>query len=165
MTENSNSNANAEKFRLNVGIMIINRDHQVLAGEAFHYQGEWMMPQGGIDPEESAFAAMQRELMEETGLGFDQVRLLYEHDEWLSYYFRRPQYKDDIYYVGQRQKWFLLEYNGDLPDLASVKEQEFSQFGWVEPQWLVEQIPVFKKEVYQTIVAAFRPHFPGSNDE
>ena len=74
----ANSNANAENFRLNVGIMIMNREHQVLAGEAFHYQGEWMMPQGGIDPDESAFAAMQRELMEETGLGFDQVRLLYQ---------------------------------------------------------------------------------------
>ncbi|MDX2315731.1 MAG: RNA pyrophosphohydrolase [Gammaproteobacteria bacterium] len=150
----------AAKFRSNVGIMIVNRVGRILAGDAFHYPGEWMMPQGGIDLAESAEQAMRRELLEETGLHFEQLRLICEHDDWLQYLFRKPQYKDDIFYVGQRQKWFLLEYNGPLPDPESVHEQEFSCFGWVEPEWLVEQIPPFKKEVYRTVVAAFRPHFP-----
>ena len=39
----------APKFRSNVGIMIVNRAGKILAGDAFHYPGEWMMPQGGID--------------------------------------------------------------------------------------------------------------------
>jgi putative (di)nucleoside polyphosphate hydrolase len=103
---------------------------------------------------------MQRELLEETGLQIEQVKLIREHDEWLQYLFRKPQYKDDIFYVGQRQRWFLLEYNGPLPDAENVKEQEFSCFDWVDAQWLVEQIPAFKKEVYRTIVTAFRPFFP-----
>jgi hypothetical protein len=47
-----------------------------------------------------------------------------------------------------------------LPDAENVKEQEFSCFDWVDTQWLVEQIPVFKKEVYRTILTAFRPLFP-----
>jgi len=81
----------------------------------------------------------------------------------LQYLFRKPQYKDDIYYIGQRQKWFLLEYNGPLPDAENVKEQEFSRFDWVDAQWLVEQIPPFKKEVYRTIVTAFSPFFPGNH--
>jgi putative (di)nucleoside polyphosphate hydrolase len=103
---------------------------------------------------------MQRELLEETGLQIEQVKLIREHDEWLQYLFRKPQYKDDIFYVGQRQRWFLLEYNGPLPDAENVKEQEFSCFDWVDAQWLVEQIPAFKKEVYRTIVTAFRPFSP-----
>ncbi len=140
--------------------MIVNREHKILAGDALHYPGEWMMPQGGIDAAESAQAAMQRELLEETGLQFEQVQLIREHDNWLQYLFRKPQYKDDIFYIGQRQKWFLLEYNGLLPDAENVKEQEFSGFDWVDADWLVEQIPAFKKEVYRTIVAAFRPFFP-----
>ncbi|MEM7564155.1 MAG: NUDIX domain-containing protein, partial [Pseudomonadota bacterium] len=108
----------------------------------------------------TAREAMQRELFEETGLLIDQVSVLHEHDNWLQYLFRKPQFKDDIFYVGQRQKWFLLEYNGELPDPVSVCEQEFSQFGWVEPEWLVEQIPAFKKDVYRTVVDAFKPFFP-----
>jgi putative (di)nucleoside polyphosphate hydrolase len=151
---------NQQNYRSNVGIMIVNRERKILAGDAFHYPGEWMMPQGGIDQSESAHQAMQRELYEETGLQIQQVRLIREHDEWLQYLFRKPQYKDDIFYIGQRQKWFLLEYNGPLPDAENVKEQEFSRFDWVDAQWLVEQIPPFKKEVYRTIVTAFSPFFP-----
>lgn len=150
----------AQNFRANVGIMIVNRAGEILAGDAFHYPGEWMMPQGGIDAQESTGQAMRRELFEETGLSFHQLRFIREHDDWLQYLFRQPQYKDDIYYVGQRQKWFLLEYNGPLPDAEKVQEQEFSCFDWVDPEWLVEQIPAFKKDVYRTVVNNFRPYFP-----
>ena len=149
-----------QNYRANVGIMIVNREQKILAGEAYYYPGEWMMPQGGIDPAETARDAMQRELHEETGIEFDQVSLLHEHQDWLEYLFRKPQFKDDIFYVGQRQKWFLLEYNGDLPDATQVTEQEFSEFGWVDSDWLVEQIPPFKKNVYRTVVNAFKPYFP-----
>jgi putative (di)nucleoside polyphosphate hydrolase len=154
------SDGEAQNFRANVGIMLVNRNHQILAGDAFHYPGEWMMPQGGIDAEETSEQAMQRELYEETGLSFTELRLLLEHDDWLQYRFRKPQYKDDIYYVGQRQKWFLLEYNGPIPDAEKVQEREFRCFDWVEPDWLVEQIPAFKKTVYRTVVDAFQPYFP-----
>lgn len=140
--------------------MIVNRDRKILAGNAFHYPGEWMMPQGGIDSPETVHEAMQRELFEETGLQLEQVHLIREHDKWLQYLFRKPQYKDDIFYAGQRQKWFLLEYNGPPPDAENVEHREFSSFDWVDADWLVEQIPAFKKEVYRTIVTAFRPFFP-----
>jgi putative (di)nucleoside polyphosphate hydrolase len=154
------ANSGEGGYRLNVGIMIVNRDHKILAGDALHYPGEWMMPQGGIDRAESVNAAMQRELHEETGLQMEQVRLIHEHHDWLQYLFRKPKYKDDILYIGQRQKWFLLEYNGPLPDATKVKEREFSCFDWVDAQWLVSQIPRFKKDVYRTIVTAFSPLFP-----
>ena len=152
--------AGKQNYRANVGIMIVNRQGRILAGDALHYPGEWMMPQGGIDPGETVAQALQRELFEETGLALEQVKLRREHDAWLEYLFRKPQYKDGVFYVGQRQKWFLLEYDGPLPDAASVAEREFSCFGWVEPDWLVEQIPAFKKAVYRTVVADFRQYFP-----
>ena len=148
------------KFRRNVGVMIVNREKQILAGEAYHYPGEWMMPQGGIAAGESPAEAMQRELLEETGLQLSQLRLVREHGDWLRYLFRKRQYKDDIFYVGQSQRWFLLEYNGPLPDAASVKEREFLHFDWVDPDWLVKQVPAFKSDVYAAILAAFRPYFP-----
>jgi len=150
----------SQNYRANVGIMIVNSAGKILAGDAFHYPGEWMMPQGGIDAQESAEQAMRRELFEETGLRYHQVKLLREHDEWLQYLFRKPQYKDGVYYAGQRQKWFLLEYNGPLPDAENVQEQEFSCFDWVDPEWLVRQIPASRKDVYRCVVKNFQPFFP-----
>ena len=157
MTDQDSSEGN---YRLNVGIMIVNREGRILAGDAFYYPGEWMMPQGGIDTDESPREAMQRELLEETGLLFEQVRLVREHDAWLRYLFRKPQYKDNVFYIGQRQRWFLLEYNGPLPDAEAVRVREFLRFDWVDGDWLVEQIPLFKKEVYREILGVFRPFFP-----
>ena len=145
-------------YRANVGIMIVNSNGMILAGDALHYPGEWMMPQGGIHEAETALEAMQRELIEETGL--EDLHLLREHTDWLYYLFRKPQYKDGIFYVGQRQKWFLLGYEGDPPDAQAVPEQEFSRFDWVDPEWLVAQIPAFKKAVYRSVVDAFSPFFP-----
>ncbi len=156
---NTNEDSHEGNYRLNVGIMIVNRERQIFAGDAFYYPGEWMMPQGGIDAGESPHEAMQRELLEETGLQFLQLRLIREHDAWLQYRFPKPQFKDDVFYVGQRQRWFLLEYNGPLPDAAMVKEREFLCFDWVDGNGLVEQIPAFKKEVYVEILTIFRPFF------
>ena len=155
-----NKESQSGKFRRNVGVMIVNREQRILAGEAYHYPGEWMMPQGGIAAAESPVEAMERELLEETGLRMSQLRLLREHDDWLRYLFRKPQYKDDIFYVGQSQRWFLLEYDGPLPDVATVQEREFLRFDWVDPDWLAGQVPAFKSEVYATILAVFRPYFP-----
>ncbi len=113
------------------------------------------MPQGGIDTEESPFQAMQRELVEETSIVFDNTRLIREHDEWLSYLFRQPLEKEGRVYIGQRQKWFLLEYDGPLPDATQTLDKEFTRFNWVEPAWLMEHTTKFKVDLYKEIFTAF----------
>jgi len=147
-------------YRPNVGIMLINRDHQVIAGEVFHYTGKWMMPQGGIDNGETPFQAMQRELMEETSIRFDDTRFITRHHEWLSYKFRKPLDKDGQVYIGQRQKWFLLEYNGIPPDATKTRDREFRRFKWVEPNWLIERTSGIKTGVYRHIFSVFKNYFP-----
>ncbi len=147
-------------YRPNVGVMLINRNHQVIAGEAVHYAGEWMMPQGGIDTGETPLQAMQRELVEETSIQFEATRLIAEYPEWLSYHFRKPLEKDGGVYIGQRQKWFLLEYNGAAPDATQARDREFRQFSWVEPSWLLARTTTFKINVYKKIFAAFKHFFP-----
>ena len=147
-------------YRPNVGIMLVNRQQQVLAGEAIHYPGEWMMPQGGIDPGEAPQQAMQRELIEETGILYDEVGFIKENPEWLAYLFRKPLIKDGRPYIGQRQKWFLLAYDGSLPDAETTIDREFIRFEWVEPEWLMQHTTKFKIEVYRTIFSSFRGLFP-----
>lgn len=142
-------------YRPNVGIMLINQGRQIMAGETLHYPGEWMMPQGGIDAEESPFQAMQRELMEETSIDYGNTRLIREHDEWISYLFRKPLVKEGRVYTGQRQKWFLLEYEGPLPDATQTQDREFIRFDWVEPTWLIEHTTKFKIGLYRKIFTAF----------
>ena len=145
------------RMRPNVGIMIINREEKILAGEAFYYPDDWMMPQGGIDPGESPYDAMRRELREETGLAFTETEFLKEHTDWFEYLFPKPQFKDDIYYVGQKQKWFLLRYEGDPPDPTRASEREFQSFGWVEPDWLMKHTREFRRPLYQDVFAALLP--------
>ncbi len=146
---------NNPDYRPNVGIMLVDNNRRVLAGEAFNYRGEWMMPQGGMDEGETTLQAMQRELFEETSILPEQARVVKVHHEWLSYQFRAPLKKEGILYKGQRQKWFLLEYNGPLPDASKTQDREFTQFDWVTPEWLIDNTTRFKAEVYKIIFAEF----------
>ncbi len=149
-------------FRPNVGMMLINNRHQILAGEAIHYPGEWMMPQGGIDQGETPQQAMERELLEETGITYKHVNFITENPGWLSYLFRKPLIKDGTLYTGQRQKWFLLEYNGSAPDAEAADDREFIQFNWVDTDWLLQHTTPFKIAVYKSIFSAFEEYFPKS---
>ena len=142
-------------LRPNVGMMLINKNNQILAGEAIHYPGEWMMPQGGIHADETTQQALERELLEETGLNFKDVGFLGEAENWISYCFRQPLVKEGKLYTGQRQKWFLLQYNGEAPDAESTIDREFIQFRWVDRAWLIANTTTFKVQVYETIFSEF----------
>jgi len=143
------------RYRANVGIMIVNPSRQVLAGEARHYRGEWIMPQGGIDGSETPFEAMQRELTEETTLEFENTTLLMEHSDWIGYRTRNLIQKEGKTYIGQRQKWFLIEYDGPLPDANEARDREFVQFDWVSPHWLVQNTTPFKQATYRRLFSDF----------
>lgn len=147
-------------YRPNVGIMLVNQKKQILAGEAIHYPGEWMMPQGGIDQGETPHEAMRRELVEETSILYDDVEFIKENEEWLAYLFRKPLVKDGRPYIGQRQKWFLLAYDGSVPNAETTIDKEFLRFDWVEPEWLIAHTTRFKTDIYQTVFSSFRRLFP-----
>ena len=151
----SELNLENDDYRKNVGMMIINEQQKILAGEAFYYPGEWLMPQGGMAEGEAPVQAMQRELIEETGLTTADVSIISEYEKWIYYLFPKPQIKDDRMYIGQRQKWFLLSYEGLLPDATKVLEREFRHFDWVSPNWLMQRTPAFNVPVYQELVRAF----------
>jgi putative (di)nucleoside polyphosphate hydrolase len=151
---------NDSLFRANVGIMLVNADHKIMAGEAFHYPGEWMMPQGGIDFAESPEEAMKRELVEETALEFEHTRLLREHNEWLGYKLGKPLEKNGKTYIGQRQKWFLLEYLGPLPDANKAQDREFIRFDWVDQDWLLAKTAGFKLGLYKEVFSVFDNYLP-----
>lgn len=71
-------------YRRGVGVMVLNRDGQVLVARRIDMPSEaWQMPQGGIDAGESPIEAAQRELCEE--IGTCNGEFLGESRDWYSY--------------------------------------------------------------------------------
>ena len=95
-------------YRPNVGIVICNRQGQVLWARRYG-QHSWQFPQGGINPGESPEQAMYRELYEEVGLQRKDVRLLASTRNWLRYKLPKRLVRWDTkpVCIGQKQRWFL----------------------------------------------------------
>jgi putative (di)nucleoside polyphosphate hydrolase len=146
-------------FRLNVGIIICNNNDQLLLCRRFGKPKAWQFPQGGIDENELPQAAMFRELVEELGLTPNDVEVLAESKDWLSYILPKAyrRWRSKPLCIGQKQKWFLLRMKS--PDSVirfdSHEEQEFDQFRWVDYWSPVDQVIEFKREVYNEILVEF----------
>ena len=113
------------------------------------------MPQGGIDPKETPAEAVLREMREETGT--DKGKIIARTD-WLDYTYPKDLNLKEPY-LGQRQKWFLIEFLGtdnDI-DLTTDTYQEFDDFKWVDLKETVNLIVSWKKEVYEKIYQTFSP--------
>ncbi|MDP2125048.1 MAG: RNA pyrophosphohydrolase [Parvibaculum sp.] len=155
-------------YRPCVGIMLINRDgliwagNRMMSGGAHELTGAaltWQMPQGGIDDGEEPRDAALRELKEETGT--DKARIIGETRDWLTY--DLPPHLAGIAlrgkYRGQKQKWFAMRFLGtdqDI-DIAADDRQEFSEWAWVPLDELLGLIVPFKRSVYEQLIVELGP--------
>jgi putative (di)nucleoside polyphosphate hydrolase len=149
-------------YRPAVGIMLLNHDGRVFVGRRIDMPAglaAWQMPQGGIDPGETPRQAGLRELKEEVGT--DKAEILAETRGWLHY-----DVPEELWaqfgglwggrYRGQRQKWFLMRFTGEDSDINPATEHpEFDAWEWVEPERLPELIVLFKRQLYQDVLAEF----------
>ena len=140
----------SEGYRSNVGIVLLNRNNEVLWGRR---KGEdsWQFPQGGIARSEDPENAMLRELNEELGLLPEHIEIIGKTSSWL-YYDVPGVYNrgNNNFYRGQKQIWFLLKFLGKDHhiNVKFYKEQEFDGWRWVD-YWLpIEQVVSFKQGVY-----------------
>jgi len=153
-------------YRPAVGIMLLNPAGLAFIGRRIDMPAglaAWQMPQGGIDPGETARQAAFRELKEEVGT--DKAEILAETRGWLHY-----DLPSDIAsrmwsgrWRGQRQKWFLMRFTGEDSDINPATEHpEFDAWEWVEPQRLPDLIVPFKRQLYCDLLAEFREHLPST---
>lgn len=150
------------KFRPNAGCVILNAEGKVLYCERADIPGAWQMPQGGIDLGEQAQAAALRELYEETAIEYDEVEVLGEFPDWLTYII--PHKGDGqervvkAEFIGQAQKWFLLKYKGadDSIKLEEAHDKEFTNYQWTTPEHILETVVAFRKPVYEEIFRHFK---------
>lgn len=140
-------------YRLNVGIVLCNARDQVFWARRVNHDG-WQFPQGGVRRDETAVAAMFRELYEEVGLTSAHVEIVGRTREWLRYdlpsHFRRRCNPGQIF-RGQKQRWYLLRMLGNDADirLDHSRRPEFDDWRWVD-YWLpLDRIVEFKRPVYK----------------
>jgi putative (di)nucleoside polyphosphate hydrolase len=149
-----------EGFRANVGIIICNKQGQVMWAKRYG-QHSWQFPQGGIDEGESPEQAMYRELHEEVGLQPKDVELLGVTRNWIRYKlpkrFIRPG--PEPVCIGQKQKWFLLKLKcpESEVDVLQSSHPEFDGWRWVSYWYPIRNVVNFKREVYRRSLKELLP--------
>ncbi|NNL35273.1 MAG: RNA pyrophosphohydrolase [Silicimonas sp.] len=145
-------------YRPCVGVVLANPEGLVFTGERVDTPGAWQMPQGGIDKGETPRIAALRELEEETGIPSSQVVVEAETPGWIMY-----DLPDHLIgklwkgrYRGQKQKWFLLRFQGDDGAIDLDKHhREFIRWRWSTPDRVVADIVPFKRDVYLKVMSSF----------
>ena len=147
-------------WRLGVGIMLINKENKIFMGERIDNKGAWQMPQGGVNVsiKENLNIAAKRELYEETGV--KTAKIINQSEGWYYYYLPK-NLKSKLWggkFLGQKQKWFLFSFEGtdEEINLQADKKPEFNKWKWVNPQDVLYNIVVFKKEIYQQVLREFK---------
>lgn len=142
----------------------MNKLGQVLWAKRLGKQGAWQFPQGGIDEGENPEDALYRELHEEVGLLSEAVKILGQTKGWLKY--NLPEHmvrkNSDIGFLGQKQKWFLLELvaGDDKVILDTGSSPEFQDWKWVSYWYPVSKIVDFKRQVYRSALGELAPYVP-----
>jgi putative (di)nucleoside polyphosphate hydrolase len=122
----------------------------------------WQMPQGGIDRGETPSEAAFRELEEEVGVRPELVTIVDETEDWLFYDFPanlrgEPGFRGP--YLGQKQKWFAMRFNGRDADIRlDAHTPEFGDWRWGRLDEAPDLVIPFKRPVYEAVVRRFARH-------
>ena len=124
-------------------------DGRLLVFERVDEPGQWQLPQGGLERDETPEAAAWRELQEETGLDGDDVRLVGEFEHWTTYVWPESFRRNGR--LGQTHRWFFFEPRSD--ELRPRPDgHEFGAWAWWTVDDLVAQVVDFRKPTYRQVL-------------
>ena len=145
-------------YRPNVAAIILSPKYplvcELFIASRTDIRNAWQFPQGGIDKSESPKEALFRELKEE--IGTNQVDIIAEYPEWISYDFPHQIVKKMYPYDGQVQKYFLVRLQKQSKININTKEPEFDAYKFVEVKDLFDYITYFKRPVYKQVLEYFK---------
>ncbi len=147
-----------KNYRRNVAAVILSSDYpaicRIFIAERSDIEGAWQFPQGGIDEDETVKGALMRELKEE--IGTDEVEIIDEYPEWISYDFPETVAQKMYPYDGQQQRYFLVRLKPGAVISLDTKVPEFSQYRFVDVKELMEVVSHFKRPIYKKVIAHFQ---------
>ena len=145
-------------LRSGVGIVVLNKQNKVFVARRIdNPKNFWQMPQGGVDEGENFLNAAYRELEEETSI--KKVELIQELQGTITY--ELPDRLLGIIwkgkYRGQKQKWFLMRFNGEDNEInIKTKNPEFLDWKWIELDQITQVVVDFKLHVYKELQKKIR---------
>ncbi len=147
-----------KRYRPNVAAIILSARYpkkvEFFIAQRSDVADSWQFPQGGIDKGESPREALFRELKEE--IGTNEVEIIAEYPEWVSYDFPKTIAKKMYPYDGQRQKYFLVRLKPGAKINIETKEPEFSSYKFVPLKELFHYVTFFKRPVYKKVLDYFK---------
>jgi len=146
-----------KKYRPNVAAIVLSPKYpekvEILIAKRTDVDA-WQFPQGGIDEGESPKEALFRELKEE--IGTDEVEIIAEMPEWLSYDFPKTIAKKMYPYDGQNQKYFLVKLKKGAKINLNTDHPEFVDYKFVPLEEVFNYVKSFKRPVYKKVIDYFK---------
>ena len=147
------------RYRPNVAAVILSSKYpyasEILVANRIDIKEDaWQFPQGGIDEGEEPKEALLRELKEE--IGTNEVDIIAEYPEWISYEFLNKNSKKMYPYDGQRQKYFLVKLKQSAKIDLATKEPEFVDYKFLSYEEAMDQISYIKKPIYKKVLSYFK---------
>ena len=147
-----------KRYRPNVAAVILSSKYpekcEFFIAQRSDIKNAWQFPQGGIDEGETPVEALHRELLEE--IGSDDVEMLGEYPEWISYDFLAVARGKCYPFDGQTQKYFLVRLKEHAKiDLDAHTLPEFEAYTFVEYDELFKRVTYFKRKVYKQVIDYF----------
>ena len=150
--------SNTKNYRPNVAAVIVSsaypKEKKVFVAERSDISGMWQFPQGGIDAGETPTQALFRELEEE--IGTDQIEVVAEHPEWISYDFPKHVAKKMQPFHGQTQRYFLVRLKDESLVNLETEHPEFKDHQYVDVDSVLAMVAKFKRPVYEKVIKHFK---------
>jgi putative (di)nucleoside polyphosphate hydrolase len=147
-----------KNYRPNVAAIVLSSHYphkcQILIASRTDLENAWQFPQGGIDAGETPREALFRELREE--IGTDDVKIIAEFPEWISYDFPESILDKMKPFDGQTQRYFLVKLNKGAKVNLDTEYPEFSTWKFVGSDEIFDFITFFKRNVYKKVIAYFK---------
>ncbi len=147
-----------DQFRPNVAAIIVSPKYpqtsEIFVAERSDIPEAWQFPQGGIDEGETAKEALFRELEEE--IGTQDVSIITEYPEWITYEFPESVKEKMKPFIGQCQRYFLVRLKSHAKVNLDTDHPEFSRYRFERLNTLFSTVSHFKRPIYKQVIKYFQ---------